>query len=221
MLSNRPVSFGPRSVNVLQSNDENSVAARSNVKNGSDNALNKTPAMSKSRRAFGDISNHRNDTSKGGMPPKTPSLVLKPSKNTAAAKTLTKTVSKNLTNKTATKRRVEFSIPTENLPAAKEESSRTVAKELAGIDPEDPWFLEEPEKPYGRTYLEQLEFDKDDDEETVLSLEGASTLREDWEKMKEQRRKEYSEFREMEMQKQLEDLESQIQMFVKTDGEYM
>ena len=209
MLSNRPVAFGPRSVNVLRNNNENS-AARSSVK-GVDTTISKTPAGGKSRRAFGDISNqHPGSISSKGLLPKTPSVVLKP-KSTTVVKTVSKTATKPLAVKTNTTRHVEFSIPTDHFPKEKTKEATKAPST------EDAWFLVEPEKPYGRTYLQQLDFDESD-EDTVLSLEGVRTLREDWEDLREKSIGLEVERREKEFQQQLQNLDKDIELFAKSEG---
>jgi hypothetical protein len=209
MLSSRPITVGPRSAS-LHHNDENGVVARN--KSNNETTASKTPATS--RRAFGDISNHRQQQQQqeGGLKP---TSLLKP--KTTTKKTFTKATP--FQTKSVSKRRVELSIPIEeNVPAAKPTEKTVSQTTVAPVDVanDDSWYLEDPEQSYGRTYSQQLEYDEDDDE-TVLSLEGVRTLREDWEAMGSQRLKISAKLQEEEIQKQLQALDDEIAEFGKTE----
>ena len=131
MLSNRPISV-VRSVNhsIIQSNNDENAVAR--VKGSDSVSVTKTPAskMSKTRRAFGDISNHRQNKqlleNKGGISLKTfpktplPAKLITSTKKAAIVKTpfqpssTTKTLQQKAAVSSSTvKRRVEF-LPSAN-----------------------------------------------------------------------------------------------------------
>jgi hypothetical protein len=201
MLSSRPMTVGPRSASLH--NDENVVTAR---KSNNETTASKTPATS--RRAFGDISNHRQQQQQqeGGLKPKT-----------TTKKAFTKATP--FQTKSVSKRRVEFSIPVEETVLAAKPTEKTVSQTTTApvdVANDDSWYLEDPEQSYGRTYSQQLEYDEDDDE-TVLSLEGVRTLREDWEALGSQRLKTSAKLQEEEIKKQLQALDEEIAEFGKTE----
>lgn len=156
--------------------------------------VHKTPAGTKSRRAFGDISNKRPQkhheegedevARKATAVPQTPAHTLKKSSKKSAKKT-----SVCLFTNLDTKRGVSFadklenvnvvpSVPANTISGANETAEKTFCED-------DENSYDEPEKPLGRTYQQQWENGDHDDDETVLSLEGLDTIAKTWKKVDE------------------------------------
>jgi len=156
----------------LQNADENTLHSIAKGKTA------KTPAASKARRAFGDISNKHNGVESSvsfKSFPKTPSakgVLVEKTPHSKKASVAPKQASK-----------VDFKIPSK-------------------IDDEKDWMLDDI-RPAGLTYMQQLAIEADDD--TVVSLEGiGDSFKEDFEALQMRRAKERALLHDQEFEKELE-----------------
>lgn len=218
MLSSRPVAL--HSSRIV--NDENATTQSKNSKVS--DILHKTPAAaSKSRRAFGDISNKRHANKeeapwKAGVPRTPAGHVEKSTKKSA------KKPSVRLFVNQETKRGVSFADklesskvlpPEEALLPPSAIAAKTVGAEDEFLNDED--LYDEPEIPLGRTYRQQFENGDHDEEETVLSLEGLDTMAKTWKEFDEKIKLQQLPY-EVEFQRRIAEFDQEIEAFGKQDG---
>ncbi len=227
MFSTRPMTMVHSSQIV---NDENATALNKTTSAAAKDSLltvHKTPAGTKSRRAFGDISNKRpqKHLEKEGDDVAWKSAAAAPRTPAAA---VTKKSSKKSTKKTSvrlfpnpdTKRGVTFAedkvesikVPS-TLPAAVSGENETLEKRAC----EDDDTYDEPEKPLGRTYQQQWENGDHDDDETVLSLEGVYDIAKRWKEFDEKINSLQPSY-EDEFQKHIADFDRELEEFAKQEG---
>lgn len=225
MLSSRPVALlhSSQIVNNENASAQSKTATSTTVKDPT-LTVHKTPAGTKSRRAFGDISNkrpqkhpHEGDEVawKGASVPRTPAttIVKKSSKKSSKKISIVRTFVNN-----DAKRGVSFADALENKvvapsvpPDVFSTTNATLKKSLC--DDED--VYDEPEKPLGRTYQQQWENGDHDDDETVLSLEGVYTIAKTWKELDE---KTSQSSYDKEYQQHIAEFDQELEEFSKQEG---
>lgn len=186
----------PSASRLAIANDENAVV--SNNKHGDTAVGNtaKTPKSNKTRRAFGDISNRKT----GRTEPPLKSIAIQNSSSHSIQNNYTQNATKATGGKTpfaATakrnknidmfpKKRVNFAIPSNDLSIGEQLSPppKALHLEQSNLSTKESTnnaafsvFDEEVETPSGRLWIDNRDFDFDD--ETAVSLEGAATAGED------------------------------------------
>lgn len=150
---------------AMMRNDENAIVHHKSATTVSKTpaATTKTPVATKTRRAFGDISNRKKgDTvqaNKSVTLGKTPANTLKLAPTT-----------KKTPFQTTTKRRVNFALPPVQAEAA------TAAPKPANLENSD---VDDIEQPAGRLWIQQQALLDAADDTDVMSLEGAATMAQD------------------------------------------
>ncbi len=100
------------------------------------------------------------------------------------------------------------------LPAAISGKNETLKK--SAYDDDDTY--DEPEKPLGRTYQQQWENgDHDDDDETVLSLEGVYDVAKTWKEFDEKINSLHPSY-EQEFQQHIAEFDRELEEFAKQEG---
>jgi hypothetical protein len=161
MMANHAAQADPNM--AMMRNDENAVVNHKSLTTGS-----KTPAATKTRRAFGDISNRKKAATVQAN--KSISLGKTPANTLKLAPTTKKTPFQT-TTELQSKRRVNF-----NLPA-------TAAPKPVNLEESD---VDDIEQPAGRLWMQQQAlFDAADD--TDISLDGVATMVQDLQAMLKQR----------------------------------
>jgi hypothetical protein len=189
MMANHVAQADPNM--AMMRNDENAVVHRKSLTTGS-----KTPTSTKSRRAFGDISNRKKaaaaqDNNKSITLGKTPVNTLK------LAPTIKKAPFQTIANERSdselqSKRRVNFTLP--DATAA----PKPVEPEFSDVD--------DIEQPAGRLWIEeQALLDAAGTDDTDISLEGVATMVEDLRAMLKQRHELKMQMEEEEFERLLTD----------------
>lgn len=190
MMSSRQIGLHG-SIDIRSDNNENDVVFTNTTKHGSSIDGGKTPAGGKTRRALGDISNRKTQPNgiqdgKTGFPSKTPV----PTKTDKTSKTNKKPI-KNSATKSLFKqdtslkpvnlnnhRKVEFKLPSES----QKSSQQSFILQTDSVKPLDTKLDDSFDiiQPAGRTWAQQIANGDHDEEPDDLSLEGASTVYEDY-----------------------------------------
>ena len=232
MFSSRPVTLLHSSSQIVNNENATAPSKTTTATTTKDPSLtvHKTPAGTKSRRAFGDISNKRPQKHfqegdevawKAAAAPRTPAtVILKKSskKSTKKASDL-----RFFTNHD-TKRGVSFADKLESSklvvpsvpPNLVSGTDATLKKSVC--DEED--LYDEPEKPLGRTYRQQWENGDHDDDETVLSLEGVYTIAKTWKEVDENINLQQPSY-EKEFQQRITEFDQELEDFAKKEGAYI
>jgi hypothetical protein len=170
MMANHAAQAGPNMAMMRNNNDENAVVHqnKSLTTAGKTPAASKTPAAAgtKTRRAFGDISNRKGATGQANKANKSVTLGKTPANTLKLAPTTKKTPFQ-----TTTKRRVNFALPPVQAEAATAAPKLEVSLENADVD--------DIEQPAGRLWIQQQALLDAADDTDVMSLEGAATMAQD------------------------------------------
>ena len=213
-MANRSFSMDGHS--AILANDENAVVTKQR-----DPSISKTPAASKTRRAFGDISNRKKAAT--GPAAKSVSFAKTTAFNKPSVKVTAKTPFGGTTNRpdqtTTVKRSVSFSLP----PSLKKGNDVVAPKAQSKADKSsevDSSFVEDIELPAGRLWVEQQALD-DADDETVLSVEDGKTLRERYRVSLDERHALTMQMEKEQRQRELDALDAKVQKFLDEEpGKY-
>jgi len=196
---------------AIFANDENAVVTKQR-----DPSVSKTPATSKTRRAFGDISNRKKPATTGPAA-KSVSFAKTANVNKPSVKVTTKTPfgdAKNRQDQTsAVERRVELKLP----PTLKKDDGVVAPKDHSKPDDKsselDSSFVDDIELPAGRLWIEQQALD-DADDETVLSVEDGKTLRARYQALFDERHALKMQMEKEQRQRELDALDAKVQTFL-------
>jgi hypothetical protein len=206
-------------------NDENAVVRHQNKSGAA--AASKTPATTKTRRAFGDISNRKKAASSVQLPAagkqslvgaKTPSLIK------IASAVVKKTPFVDVKeNGVVPKRRVDFLLPQKESRGVdgttNELQSKSVqsAAQTVHVDIDaDP--VEDIELPAGRLWIQQQALD-DADDSSVISLKGAATMKQDMDAMMKTRHELKVQWEDEEFQRLLNESDTRFDEAFSQEGE--
>jgi hypothetical protein len=188
MMANHAAQAGPNM--AMMGNDENAIVHpnKSSTTASKTPASTKTPAAAtKTRRAFGDISNRKKGET--GQANKSISLGKTPANTLKLAPTTKKTPFQ-----TTTKRRVNFALPPVQAEAA------TAAPKQVSLENAD---VDDIEQPAGRLWIQQQALLDAADDTDVMSLEGAATMAQDLRALLKQRH-------ELKVQMEVEEFERHL-----------
>ncbi|GAX15875.1 hypothetical protein FisN_2Lh394 [Fistulifera solaris] len=188
--------------------------------------VHKTPAGTKSRRAFGDISNKRpqkhleregDDIAwKSAAAPRTPAAAM----TKKSSKKSSKKTSVRLFPNPDTKRGVTFAeekVESSKIPSTLHTAVSEKNETLETSACEDDDNYDEPEKPLGRTYQQQWENGDHDDDETVLSLEGVYDIAKRWKEFDEKINSLQPSYEEQ-FQQHIADFDRELEEFTKQEA---
>jgi hypothetical protein len=204
MLANHAALADPNMAMMRNSNDENAVVHHKSQTTGS-----KTPAATKTRRAFGDISNRKKAAT--GQPNKSNTIVLgkTPANTLKLAPTTKKTPFQTVAKERSEpelhfKRRVDFTLPGETKSQQAGAAIATAAPKSVSLDNSD---VDDIELPAGRLWIQQQSLIDDADDDTDISLEGAATFVQDLRVMLKQRHELKMQLEEEEFERHLTELD--------------